>query len=179
MRAATTLAAGLLLAACAGRAAGELQVLGDPGGARRLLAEAAERGPVPLQVEDRPAWLGPERIAALAAEGVRGLAPRFAPQAPSGEGLRLVIAFSAAGPADRLCDAPPTPAAAREELQAAFCEGRHAVAAAAVDAAGLAPAATERLVWRLTARLFPDDYAETYGFDLFGWRVRLGGEVGF
>jgi hypothetical protein len=37
----------------------------------------------------------------------------------------------------------------------------------------------ERLVWRATARLFPDDYADSYGFDLFGLRVGLGGSFGF
>lgn len=174
--------AGVLLAlpvACAGTQGSEITVLGDPAGARRLLAGAAEQGAVPLVVRGNPDWLTPSRIAGLAGRGVRGLDVAFAPQDAAAQGHRLVVALAAPGPAAGLCAAPPAAPSGSTELQAAFCEGRQAVAVTRADATGLAPRDLERLLWRSTARLFPDDYAETYGLDLFGWRVRLGGEASF
>jgi hypothetical protein len=62
---------------------------------------------------------------------------------------------------------------------AAFCDGGRHVADATGEAAGSGPAEARRLVWRTTGRLFPDDYADTYGFNLFGLRVGLSGAFGF
>ena len=45
---------------------------------------------------------------------------------------------------------------------------------ATAAAEGRTRADAERLVWRTTGGLFPDDYPETYGFDLFGRRVGVG-----
>lgn len=166
------------LAACASGETAAPSLRGDPAGARQLLALTAESGPVPIEAMDLPSWLTPGRLASQAARGVRGLSVEFVPgEAPPG-GPRLVMAFAAGGPPERLCAASAT-AGSGLELQAAFCEGPHAVAAASTGTAGLGPAGIERAVWRLTGRLFPDDYAETYGFELFGWRVRLGGEAAF
>ncbi len=151
----------------------------DRRGARRALAEAAEAGPVSLVVAGDPAPLAPADLPRLAAQGVRGLDPRFETAAGAGGLRRLVLWFDppadasggqACG-ADPLAAGPPAPV---PTLLAAWCEG----AAPAASVRGEAPAAgraeAERLVWRATARLFPDDYADTYGFDLFGFRVGLG-----
>jgi hypothetical protein len=64
-------------------------------------------------------------------------------------------------------------------LLAVWCEGAHPVAEVAGIAADASVPASERLVWQTAGRLFPDDYAERYGFNLFGWRVRLGAAAGF
>ena len=41
--------------------------------------------------------------------------------------------------------------------------------------------ASERLIWRMTGRLVPDDYQQTYGLNVFGgnFGVGLGGTFGF
>lgn len=167
-----------LLAACAREPPIEVGAGGSPAEARRQLAQAAARGPVPirvLQVLERPTT--PE-VAALAARGVSGLAVRFASE-PDQPGGRLVVALDGLVEPGRVCaDPPPPPAGPGAPLLAAWCEGSTVVAR--VRASGSTdPVQRERLVWRAAARLFPDDYADTYGWNLFGLRVTVGGSFGF
>jgi hypothetical protein len=144
--------------------------------ARQALVEAAERGPVPLELYRPPASLPPGRIAELAAEGVPALRPRFEPiEAEGGTRLRLLFGepqpdlATACGPLEA-----GEPAAPPVALAAVLCQGGFAVAMVQGRAAGPDLADTERLIWRSTARLFPDDYPETYGFNLFGTRLSIG-----
>jgi hypothetical protein len=157
-------------------------------GARRALAAAAAAGPVPLVVAGAPPGsLDPSGLPALAARGAAGLDPRFAttPASAASDTDRLVLWFDpppGAAAADACRPAPPPGPAATggaPSLLAAWCEDAYAAASVAGAAAGAGPEDVERLVWRATQRLFPDDYGETYGLDLFGWRVRLGGSASF
>lgn len=182
MRLTVTLAC-LVLAGCA---AVEPAVVGpfpaDAAAARKRLVEAHRDGPVRIEVHEAPRGLPPARVAGLAATGVSGLSVRFAlddaPPEP-----RLVLRF---GPGDpyTLCAGPEPDAGTATvplHLLAAFCDGPRTIAALAATAAGPDPRAVERLVWRTTDRLFPDDYEERYGLRLFGDRIRFGlsGEFGF
>jgi hypothetical protein len=156
----------------------------DPRAARRLLEEAASAGPVRLEVNRPPSTsdgaVTVPQLAEQAARGVRGLAVRFAEQAQSTGAARLLLLFDPprGGLQPRLAcgaDALPQPVAEGPlRLRAVFCEGGAAVADATAAAEGRTRADAERLVWRTTGRLFPDDYPETYGFDLFGRRVGVG-----
>lgn len=178
----SVLAVVLLLAGCA---AVEPAIVGpfpgDAAAARARLVEARQAGEIRLEVRGAPAGLPPSRVAALAATGISGLDVRFAPDAGPAE-PRLVLQFGAGDP-DQLCASPPAPGPTRLPLRlaAAFCDGGQALAALAATAASAEPAAAERLVWRTTDRLFPDDYEERYGLRLFGDRIRLGlgGSFGF
>jgi hypothetical protein len=177
------LGVGLGLAACAGEP--ELRAPDWPTSlaARQALVAATERGPVPLEILGAPATLTPERIAALAAEGVPALTVHFS-LAEAEPGTRLRLVFGDSGPApEEACGELPklAPASPPVALTAALCDGDAAVAGIRGRAAGPTVADTERLIWRSTARLFPDDYPETYGFNLFGSRIRLGlfGSFGF
>jgi hypothetical protein len=184
-----TVLAGLGLAACASAAPVRLGRDADPRAARKLLAEAAAAGPVRLELNGLPrttsgTLAGPD-VAAEAARGIKGLTVRFAEPPEAAGPARLLLLFdppAEAGPdtacnADTLPEPAPEPDATR--LHALFCNGGALVADAAAVTPGRTPAAVERLIWRTTARLFPDDYQDTYGFDLFGNRVGLGGQLGF
>lgn len=176
------LAASVPLAGCAGPA----DLAGSPEGerryARRALAAASAAGPVPLVVAGDPAPLAAADLPRLAADGVRGLDPRFE-AGPASAGERLVLWFDPPAEASGAlaCGAGPLGASpgASPRLLAAWCEGEAPAATVRGEAAAPGRAEAERLVWRATARLFPDDYADTYGFNLFGLRVGLGGSVGF
>lgn len=189
MRTTRALLAGLAALAVAGCASPvRLGPAADPGRTRSLLAEAAAAGPVRLELNALPATEGGtldrRAIAAAAARGARGLAVRFAePPAATGPARLLLVFDPPQGlSASAVCNAPALPAPARAggptRLLAVFCDGGGYVADATAEATGRSPEEIERLVWRTTARLFPDDYAETYGFDLFGNRVGIRGSLG-
>jgi hypothetical protein len=86
----------------------------------------------------------------------------------------LVVALNPGetDPADVLCSAPdrvPTaPAGAELSVLAVFCQGGEVVNAVreAGRVAGPTDRNFERLLWRTAGALFPDDYAETYGFGI-------------
>lgn len=179
--------AALLLAACAATPPIQLGPEADPRAARRLLAEAAAAGPVRL-VDNLPPGAGVlprPTIEAEAARGVPNLAVRFAAPPTARGAARLLLLFDPPPdlPPIRACNAAalpaPAPDGARTRLQAVFCDGGTYLADASGTATGRDPDAMRRLVWRTTARLFPDDYPDTYGFDLFGNRVGIGGSFGF
>jgi hypothetical protein len=167
-----------LLAGCAREPPVEVGPGGSPAEARRQLALAAARGPVPIRVLralERPTE--PE-VAALAASGVSGLRVRFTADREQ-VGGRLVMALDGLAEPDRICaDPPPAIAQPGAPLLAAWCDGE-AVVARVRAPGGTDPVLRERLVWRASARLFPDDYADTYGWNLFGLRVTIGGSFGF
>jgi hypothetical protein len=184
--------AALLMLALAGCASGSPVELGrdaDARAARARLVEAAKEGPVRLDVNALPrvtgGTLGEAEIAAQAAHGVRGLNVRFALTAEATGTARLALLFDPPpgfGPA-QACEGAalpaPVPEAGPLRLQAVFCDGRTHVADASAATPDRSEAGAQRLIWRTTGRLFPDDYAETYGFNLFGYRVGLSGQFGF
>lgn len=182
-RAAAAMLVALALASCA--AEPEVRALGGPshGSARKLLAEATKAGPVPAVILGAPATLPPARAAQLAAQGISGLDVRFAPVAAQPPGPHLVLMFDAS-PAltgEAACTAAQSDGAISERprLAAVFCQGTEPVAEVQGTAAGTDTRAIERLIWQSTGQLFPDDYADTYGLNLFGWRVTFGGSFGF
>lgn len=159
------------LAACGATVAGS--PLGDRYAARRALVVLAEEGPVPLVA------LGVAAHPAVAADAVPALDVAFAPAPPDGGGSRVVLWKGA--PLDDPADAACAPGAGREigppdRLLGVFCEGGLAVAQAS---AAIDPGEPDDAVRRVTAYLFPDDYPETHGLELFGIKLRLGGTVGF
>jgi hypothetical protein len=185
-RAATLPAASLLFLAIVACAAPPVR-LGpdaDPRAARWLLEEAAAAGPVRLEVNGPPrtmdGTLAVPEIAEQASRGVSGLDLRFAGVPDPAGSARLLLLFDPppGGLQPRVACAaaalpPPVPEGLLR-LQAVFCEGGAAIADATAATEGRTRVDAERLVWRTTGRLFPDDYPETYGFDLFGHRVGIG-----
>ena len=105
---------------------------------------------------------------------------QFAVDAP--ELPRLILSFMRVD-AEKLCTSPAEPE--RQEsparLTAAFCSADGALAGVSGTAGGPNLEDTERLVWRTTAFLLPDDYPDTYGLHLFGDWLRIGvnGSFGF
>lgn len=155
---------------------------GDARSARTLLARAAVDGPIRLELRGLPASIEPARIEAAADAGARYLNARFRtdPAVATREVPRLVIAFGGVPAAlGELCrPATATPATDDPAMAAAaFCDSVGAVAA--IDGTAASPLASdvERLVTSLSRRLFPDDYADSYGWGL-GTGISLGGWVG-
>lgn len=168
-----------------GCAAVEPEIVGpfpaDAAAARDRLVEARQLGEVLIEVRGAPSSLPPSRVASLAATGVSALSVDFVVEAGPPQ-PRLVLQFGAADPYELCADPPPVqPGPPPLRLAAAFCDGATPVAALAATAAGAEQEAVERLVWRTTDRLFPDDYESRYGWRLFGERVRFGlsGSYGF
>lgn len=179
-----TIRAALLLTTLAGCANAPV-TLGpdsDPRVARELLASAARSGPIRLDVNGLPraadgALTLPE-VAAEAARGIQGMNVRFEPPAAAspgpGSGARLLLLFDP--PADVaprvacIADTVPVPVPqSPARLQALFCDGGTFIADATSTAEGDRLALTRRMIWRTTARLFPDDYASTYGLRQLSW----------
>jgi hypothetical protein len=166
-----------LLAACA---QGTPPPAGPGQEARRLLAEQRAAGAVRTVVHGNPFGMDQTRQEALVSEamaqGVAGLAVRFTtwPDAAAAPEPHLVVALNPGetDPADVLCSAPdrvPTaPAGAELSVLAVFCQGGEVVNAVreAGRVAGPTDRNFERLLWRTAGALFPDDYAETYGFGI-------------
>jgi hypothetical protein len=175
------------LAGCAARSPVALGPDADPRAARARLAEAAEAGPVRLELNAPPRTtdgaLGPAEVAAQAARGIKGLTVGFAPAAEAGGAARLLLLFDPPPGLQPVlvCTAgalpEPAPAAAALRLHAVFCNDGTYLADAAGTTADRSRAGVERLIWRTTGRLFPDDYPESYGFDLFGYRIGFSGHL--
>lgn len=169
----------VVLAACAPTPEVGRFAEGDARSARTLLARTAVDGPIRLELRGLPASLEPARIEAAADAGARYLNARFRtdPAVATREVPRLVIAFGAApGALGDLCRPPAATAAAGDPASAAaaFCDSVGAVAA--IEGKAVSPLASdvERLVTSLTRRLFPDDYADSYGWGP-GTGVSVGG----
>jgi hypothetical protein len=137
---------------------------------------------VPLVVAGDTAPLAAGEIPSVAARGVTGLTASFTQASAPTTAPRLVLWFEPPPDADRQVACGPGPLrtapANSPRLLAVWCDDLYPVASVQGTAAGPGRAAAERLVWESTGRLLPDDYPETYGLNLFGWRVRLGAGVG-
>jgi hypothetical protein len=170
----------LVLASCT--ASDEpLRPTGDLRSARQQLDAQGEMGPVPLAIIGPPSGLTPARLAELAAAGVHGSSVRFDPGAAAR--WRTVLWFDPPPDAVDPCGTPPSDAVLGSDrptvLLAAYCDGDQPVATARERLNGTGLRAVERMVWQATEALFPDDYADTYGINLFGIRLRLGASAGF
>jgi len=184
----------LTLAACAaGRAP---PAAPGPPSARQALVASAERGPVLATIRGELPGLEPARrdslVADALARGVRGLSLRFTTDAaraaapephlevflnPASEAAALAAACR------RAEEVPVRPVEQELRVFAAFCEGERLLGDVATSGAVSGPddRRLERLLWRTARQLFPDDYAETYGFGILPpWLgVGVGGSVGF
>ncbi|HMR32771.1 MAG TPA: hypothetical protein PKA13_01830 [Geminicoccaceae bacterium] len=180
--AALLLAAMALLAACAGDPEISRPFPMEAAEARRMLVEAAARGAVRLDLVGLPASLSSPDARRLAAEGISGASVVFATDAAAAS-PRLILAFDTlvADPAGLCAGSGRVVPASPHRLAAVLCDGGRPVVSVAGTAAGPRAGDTERLVWRTTGQLFPDDYPETYGLNLFGSRLRVGvgGSFGF
>lgn len=174
--------AAVLLSACARDPVISRPLPMEAAEARRLLVEAAARGPVRVDTLGLPAALTPADAARLAGDGIPAVRVTFAADAP-GTSPRLLLAFdtAAADPAALCGGRGRTVPGLPHRLTALLCDGDRPVASVTGAAAGPDAADTERLVWRTAGQLFPDDYADTYGLNLFGSRLRVGvgGSFGF
>ena len=161
-----------LVAGCATTPEVRVDPGSNPSEARRLLAETAAAGPVLVTWRGAPPLDEPALLAAVE-RGVRGLG--LTATASGTADRRFVFDFD--GGSEPLCGAP---ADERSELdaflvRAAFCDGERVVAMAGTDPEG----DPERMIWRLTDRLVPDDWPDTDGFGLLGGRFGIGAGATF
>ncbi len=160
-----------------------VDVVGDPSTARALLVARLREGPVPTVIRGGLETLPPERLAEAAAAAVPALEPDFRPrsQPPAEDAYLLIVLHGGEAPLPRqLCrDANRLSTEFAERVAAAWCEKARTVAAVELPTGDPGARGVERAVWRAMAALFPDDYADTYGFDLFGQRITIGGTFGF
>jgi hypothetical protein len=161
----------LALGACAPGPEVRVEPASNVQEARRLLTEAAA-GPVLVAWRGEPPLSAPALTAAVE-RGVRGL---DLAATTMGEAERRFV-FDFTGGDGPLCGDPGEDQAAVRGLmvKAAFCDGERAVALAGAEPGG----DPQRMIWRLVGRLVPDDYPDTYGFNLFGSRFRVGAGATF
>ena len=160
--------------------------------ARRALAAAQE--PVLMRLVGNPFGMDEARLHALVsnelARGVTGMRTAFTSSAEGAAAPEphLVVVLNPVNeptPA-ALCLTPETIATARAEEQtqilAAFCQGGQVLNTARTEAVvgGPTDQSFRRLLWRTSSALFPDDYAETYGFGILPrWLdIGVGGSFG-
>jgi hypothetical protein len=181
----------LLLAGCA-----QEPTRTTPGeDARRALAESRSGGAIRTVVRGNPFGMDEARrdalVTAAMAEGVAGLDVRFTtyPDQAAAPEPHLVVVLNPAAdlPAAAACGAPETlrtlPADESLSVLAAFCQGEEMLEAVREQdrVAGPTDRNFERLLWRTSAALFPDDYWDSYGFGLLprGIDLGIGGSFGF
>lgn len=159
---------------------------------RRALATAEE--PVLMTVVGNPFAMDEARLNALIsselADGVSGMTTRFttSPERAAASDPRVVVVLNPLNePAPAaLCVAPEAittaPASEQVRILAAFCQGDQVLGAARTEdvVGGPTDQRFRRLLWRTSSALFPDDYAETYGFGILPRWVDfgLGGSIG-
>jgi hypothetical protein len=184
----------LLIAALAGCATpAERRAEPEAPGARRLLVVQAAEGPVRAVVHGPLLDLEPEARDRLVTEamaaGVRGLRVRFTTDpteaaAPEPH-LAVVLGAVPPAPATLACRAPeemPVAAAGLElRVLAVFCDGPEPLAESRTEGPVSGPddRRLRRLLWRSANQLFPDDYAETYGFGILPDWLGVGVEGSF
>jgi hypothetical protein len=178
---------GPLLFGCARSVETDVQ---DP--ARRALA-AAER-PVLMTVHGNPFAMDQARLNALVstelAEGIGGMSAQFttSPERAAAPEPRVVVLLNPLSDRapETLCTMPDDISAGhatgRMSIAAAFCRNGQVLGFARTEDAvgGPTDQSFRRLLWRTAKVLFPDDYAETYGFGILPrWLdFGLGGSFG-
>jgi hypothetical protein len=158
------------------------------GNTRQVLVERAEQGPVLAVVVGNPYAIDEARLDSMVtqemAAGVSGLSVDFttSPSEAAAAEPRLVVLLNpAADPSGNAACRSPTAVPtlpAGEELQvlAAFCDGADALGSVTGQdtVSGPTDRRFQRLLWRTSSALFPDDYFETYGFGLLPNRFDFG-----
>ena len=148
------------------------------GSTRQALTDRAEQGPVRAVVIGNPFSMDETRLDSMVtgamAAGISGLSVDFTtdPGTAATAEPHLVVVLNPAGdPTGSAVCRDPTPVStlpAAEELDvlAAFCSGTDPLGTVnAQDTVnGPTDSRFQRLLWRTASALFPDDYADTYGF---------------
>jgi hypothetical protein len=165
------------------------------GNTRQVLVERTEQGAIPAVIVGNPFDMDESRLDSLVtqamAAGVTGVSVDFTTdlsQAAAPE-PRLVVALNPAGdpPGSAACRNPTMlqtlPAGDELRVLAAFCDGPNPLGSVEAQDAVSGPTDRrfERLLWRTSSALFPDDYEQTYGFGLlpnqFDFGSWFGGEA--
>jgi hypothetical protein len=162
--------------------------------ARGALVEHYKQGPIRAVVRGNPFGMDRARLDNLVtramAEGVAGLKVSFTsiPEQAAISEPHLVVILDAAQepPAAVACRAPDSvttlPASDRLSVFAVFCQGDQPLDAVGEEdrVAGPTDRNFQRLLWRTSAALFPDDYAKSYGFGILpNWLgIGAGGSFG-
>jgi hypothetical protein len=147
---------------------------------RQVRAERAEQGPVLAVVIGNPFGMDEARLDSMVtdamAAGISGLSVDFTtdPSQAAAAEPRVVVVLNPAGdpPGSAICRTPSPvqtlPAGDELRVLAAFCDGANAIGSVETQdtVSGPTDRRFQRLLWRTSAALFPDDYAETYGFGL-------------
>lgn len=160
--------------------------------ARRALVAAPK--PVRMVLVGNPFEMDQARQNALVtsemALGITGMSAEFttsAERAAAPEPHVVVVLNPVSEPTpDVLCGAPEgirtAPASGQLQVLAAFCRGDQLINATRTEGTVRGPTdhSFRRLLWRTASSLFPDDYAETYGFGILPrWLdFGVGGSVG-
>ncbi|MEZ5834334.1 MAG: hypothetical protein R3D03_01185 [Geminicoccaceae bacterium] len=168
----------VLVAGCSSTPAPAVVDGSDTIEARRLLTEAANSGPVTLIVLDEPGGMSLDHIADAIESGIRGVTVRLLPvtnDAGDEWADAVYVAYIAGTGGGPACGR--SAGAHGRGFRLALCHGERSVAvvASGPDAGPV----TERELWQASARLFPDDYVDSYGFGWFGDRISLGVGMGF
>jgi hypothetical protein len=143
---------------------------------RRALAAAQE--PVLMTLVGNPFEIDQARLSGVVsnelARGVTGMRTAFtssAERAAAPEPHLVVVLNPMNEPVPAaLCGTPETvrtgPADEQVHILAAFCRGDQVLSATRTEAVvgGPTDQSFRRLLWRTSSALFPDNYAETYGF---------------
>jgi hypothetical protein len=162
------------------------------GNTRQVLAERAEQGRVAAVVVGNPYGIDEGRLDSMVtqamAAGVSGLSVDFttSPSEAAAPEPRLVVLLNPGGDpsGNAACRSPtavPTlPAGEELRVLAAFCDGANALGSVTGQdtVSGPTDRRVQRLLWRISGALFPDDYAETYGFGLLPNSFDFGGWFG-
>ncbi len=185
------LIAGGLVAGCAQPA----PRTGAPGeDARRALAQHYKEGPIRTVVRGNPFGMDEVRLENLVtkamAQGVSGLDVNFTsyPDQAAAPEPHLVVVLDPTRepPAAAACRAPDAigtrPASEMLSVFAVFCQGDQPLDVAHEEdrVAGPTDRTFQRLLWRTSGALFPDDYANSYGFGILPpWLgIGVGGSFG-
>jgi hypothetical protein len=176
--ASAALAGALLLAGCG--SVPTVTTDSGVGNTRQVLTERAEQGPVLAAVVGNPYAMDEARLDGMVtdamAAGITGLGVDFTtdPSQAAAAEPRLVVVLDPAGDpsGDAVCRNPTLvqtqPAGEELQVLAAFCDGADALGSVVAQdtVGGPTDRRFQRLLWRTASALFPDDYAETYGFGL-------------
>jgi hypothetical protein len=162
------------------------------GDTRHVLAERTEQGPVLAAVIGNPFGMDEGRLDPMVtdamAAGITGMSVDFTtdPAQATAPDPRLVVLLNpAADPTGSAACRNPTlvqtlPGGDQLRVLAAFCEGANALGSVETQdtVSGPTDRRFQRLLWRTSGALFPDDYAETYGFGLLPNSFDFGGWFG-
>ena len=162
------------------------------GDTRQVLAERTEQGPVLAAVIGNPFGMDEGRLDRMVtdamAAGITGMSVDFTtdPAQATAPDPRLVVLLNpAADPTGSAACRNPTlvqtlPGGDQLRVLAAFCEGANALGSVETQdtVSGPTDRRFQRLLWRTSGALFPDDYAETYGFGLLPNSFDFGGWFG-